>query len=577
MGASAQAATKEIYLLVGTQGIEKAKADLEYFDRQIKKVESSAKSLSQSMVKAYKDAAETGRKIEEASKKAAEAMQVASLNANGFSSALKTVGGAASRTVEILMRAAYLLPGLGFAGIVGGIVDMVSAVAGGTAQQIEYDKALKEQIEKTNKALAERKKHLEDVIALQIAAFNKQRGAIAGIAGVDPASLSPQGLQKSLELAEKQERLDITRNGLEKEYVDLLRQRALISEKGQRVGNLIEAGGLFNQAARVGQQIRAVEANLRRLRNEQIDINRDLRQFAGAPLNESEPKTKADKNTGADPLDAIKKRIAEYVKALAAFQQRYIKSILDADRNAVASLRKQQDADFALQVERYKFQQERIKEAYSAGKEAGGSGGMFAFIGEDLGAQNAADKIRGIQDAIHEGITRPAQIAKEATDQLGHGLADAAAAAILEGKSFKAAANEVLKSVARKALAMAIFEGAAALASLAILDFRGAALHGQAAATYGIVAGVAALGASATGGLRSGSGGGSSSGGTGVGAPKANTNGSGSGSGGATVYNFQVNYNGIRTSTRDHEDLIRLLNSQAGRNGAAKLDRRLVA
>jgi hypothetical protein len=47
-----------------------------------------------------------------------------------------------------------------------------------------------------------------------------------------------------------------------------------------------------------------------------------------------------------------------------------------------------------------------------------------------------------------------------------------------------------LRNLAIEATGKALFEGAAALASLAIRDFEGAALHGKSAAAYGIVAGV---------------------------------------------------------------------------------------
>lgn len=561
MGASAQAATKEIYLLVGTQGADKAKADLVDFDRAVKKTTDSAKDQAKSTDK-LSDAWERLGKIKEKTNQALEKV--------GFALA----------GVSLAMGGAI--------GIVGNVVTVFGDFIESITHAEEREKKLKDSIAATNQKIIEQKKHLQEVADLQFGSFNAARGRLASMAGVDTSAMSPRQLAAAEALAQRQDALTLSRNAKEREYVEILREQAALQARARSLGdvtqgNVIQAGALFNQARLSGQRRAAAESALRQYREQQVEIEREFRRVAGADLNAPGAAgggaAKDDGQTKA-LVDAIRDRIAAFVNGL--FEEKAARDkLFAASDKAAAEFRKKQEDDFKASADLYRQQKEalakRQEEAYSAGKEAGGSGGMFAFIGEDLGAQNAADKIRGIQDAIHEGITRPAQIAKEATDQLGHGLADAAAAAILEGKSFKAAANEVLKSVARKALAMAIFEGAAALASLAILDFRGAALHGQAAATYGIVAGVAALGASATGGLRSGSGGGSSSGGTGVGAPKANTNGSGSGSGGATVYNFQVNYNGIRTSTRDHEDLIRLLNSQAGRNGAAKLDRRLVA
>ena len=139
--------------------------------------------------------------------------------------------------------------------------------------------------------------------------------------------------------------------------------------------------------------------------------------------------------------------------------------------------------------------------------------------------------------------------------------------------------NEVLGGWKKQALAKSIFHTAAALASLAVLDFRGAALHGQAAATFGAVAAVAAVGAAATGGVRSpssGGGAGSSTGGSGGrGVPEANTGTSG-GAGATYVQYNTISYNGLRNDPADRQFVIDLLNQGAGRPGSARVDRRSV-
>lgn len=98
-------------------------------------------------------------------------------------------------------------------------------------------------------------------------------------------------------------------------------------------------------------------------------------------------------------------------------------------------------------------------------------------------------------------------------DQFGRGLAQSAANALLFGSSFTKSVNQAMKALAAHAASEALFEGAAAVASLALGRPEAAALHGQAAALYAGVATVAALGASATGGLRSGQQGGGGAGG----------------------------------------------------------------
>lgn len=112
------------------------------------------------------------------------------------------------------------------------------------------------------------------------------------------------------------------------------------------------------------------------------------------------------------------------------------------------------------------------------------------------------EKIKAIGDAVHESITKPMEIASEATSDLVAGMSEAAAAAIIEGSNFQKAANLIFRSLAKRALGMSLFEGAAALGSLAIGDVTGAGLHGKAAVAYGVAAGVFAIGGALTGGLR---------------------------------------------------------------------------
>lgn len=65
---------------------------------------------------------------------------------------------------------------------------------------------------------------------------------------------------------------------------------------------------------------------------------------------------------------------------------------------------------------------------------------------------------------------------------------DAGVAAAFAGESISDAIRTTLRGLAQEATARALFEGAAALGSLAIGDARGAALHGKSAAAFGIAA-----------------------------------------------------------------------------------------
>jgi len=66
------------------------------------------------------------------------------------------------------------------------------------------------------------------------------------------------------------------------------------------------------------------------------------------------------------------------------------------------------------------------------------------------------------------------------------------------GQAMQAMLSSTLRTVAKQATVKSIMEGAEAIASLAILDFRGAALHGAASAGFAAVAGAAYVGSALT-------------------------------------------------------------------------------
>ena len=146
--------------------------------------------------------------------------------------------------------------------------------------------------------------------------------------------------------------------------------------------------------------------------------------------------------------------------------------------------------------DRQKFEKERLSEWQKGASEAEFAWANFVDNAEP-------DRLKAIGDAIHENIAKPTQIAADALKDLANGFAQSTAAAIYEAKgldAWKRLTNEFLKELSRKAAASAIYEGAAALASLAIGDVPGAALHGKASLAYGVVAVGFGIGAAATGG-----------------------------------------------------------------------------
>lgn len=81
---------------------------------------------------------------------------------------------------------------------------------------------------------------------------------------------------------------------------------------------------------------------------------------------------------------------------------------------------------------------------------------------------------------------------------LGQGMANAAAATIIAGKGFKAAAHEMLEALAIQAGGQALWEAAMAIASLAMFNYPAAAMHGEAAGMFAAIAVGGALGAAGT-------------------------------------------------------------------------------
>jgi hypothetical protein len=117
---------------------------------------------------------------------------------------------------------------------------------------------------------------------------------------------------------------------------------------------------------------------------------------------------------------------------------------------------------------------------------------VFGGLSEAIFNDPEQEKMKAIGEAIQENIAKPANIAADALKDITQGFANAGAAAIWEGKNFKKATNEMLRGIGQQATAKALFEGASALAALALGDVPTAILHGKAAAAYGVVAGVAA-------------------------------------------------------------------------------------
>jgi hypothetical protein len=138
-----------------------------------------------------------------------------------------------------------------------------------------------------------------------------------------------------------------------------------------------------------------------------------------------------------------------------------------------------------------------------ASRVGGAAAGIFPGIADSMERADAA----AAEAFDAERVQQFADVAGGAADQLAKGFAASAASAILFGESFEKGVNQALRALALQAASESLYQGAKALAFLAMGNPAAATLAGEAAAAFGLVATLAGAGAAATGGLRGGGGG----------------------------------------------------------------------
>ena len=278
-------------------------------------------------------------------------------------------------------------------------------------------------------------------------------------------------------------------------------------------------------------------------------------------------------------------------------------ALIEALREAGAEIDARADRAAKLQAEIESRRASLLGEARAAGEAQAGRlgqfGGAFGAIqgGEDYGqinrfAQAEKDKIilpgeaeraqlEAFRDSVNANIVTPLEIAADTAHTFTQGFAEAAAAAILEGKGFQTGMQYVFKTLAKLYLVKSIAEQAEALASLAWGNIPGFIAHEKASGTFALIAGVSAIGVKASGGSfgQEAKDQGKSSNAQGPGARGVsnvnNNSASGSGSG-PTVYNINVAYNGFTADQKGHEHLIRMINGYGWRPGAYRIDPRAI-
>ena len=204
-----------------------------------------------------------------------------------------------------------------------------------------------------------------------------------------------------------------------------------------------------------------------------------------------------------------------------------------------------------------------MREAFQATTPRGVGGIFETAITTDEGTDERAAMVESLDQAIE-----PSTILAENMNSVTDAFADAGAAAILYGDNVADGVNRALNSIAREATARALFETGAAAASWALgpIGAPMARAHMRAAATFGLVAGVTALGAHLTGGINDGSE--SKTEDRGAQDPRAGRSTRSDATGSVTYY---ISYNGFTSDRRGHAELVNMMNSMGRLPGAPQI------
>ena len=503
-------------------------------------------SMTMTFVTVAPKATDAAKKLNEQLREQAMRQELAARESTKGASALALVGEAGSKTIAVMMRLSYLLPGLGFAGMIGGIAaglgalyDAMAGTAKGTgmmtAAMVEYGRVV-------NQVVADSVKKFDDLRVAQARAGLAMVGGSLGVKGEQlpfDQAMGAQKIQQDLEAARETQRKSL------EGVAELERRRAALEIDRAKAGKLLPTDPL------------AID-----LRRRRIEIDEQRRGFrsaydaAAAELRRlSAPYESAGGGGGkaGKPVDnslgAVVGRIAAEKSPRRGMEDSAMSGIgrmtgesYDASAEA-ARARAQEMTDFQLAQD----QRNAMMMAHTQG--APGEPvvpSIFAMLTateEEKAAfdQQLADAGAGIQ-SIYAETQRLAEDGKGMLTGLGKGLSTAAAASLLTGRSFKEAANNLLKSLAIQAAGQAIWETALGVGSLAMAAMgnptagASAALHFKAAGMFGVLAASFAGGASMTGGLRDGGGSPASGGGGGGGSSAAVGTGGGGGRGDAPVY-----------------------------------------
>ena len=513
--------------------------------------------------RAQEKARESAKKLQAEIAAVAQPLNAGKVAAEGFGKAF-----------TLINRAAYLLPGFGFAGILLAIGNAASWMAeqftGGTKATAIQDAALREYTRTVEAAT----KAVRELGQAQTAAG---RSAIGGALGIDPRALSGQARIDAARLGQQRDALDAAQKRIDAEYGALAARERSINERIEGLSESAKKGvklGMFGIAADIERDIDAIGATrlrldeeVRQLQSRETDYARTLERLRGLAAPTAAPRA-AGGRTGASreqPMGDMAFALPGRTVTAGEAVQRASSAWGEAGVIARAE-----------EERRAREQAEALERMHGLGLMAAGHAMPEAAPQAPslLSVLTADDEERARFEADMEtasaGVQRMYAATQEAADgarqlgrSMGLGLSNAAAAALLTGGSFKKLANDVLKSIAVQAASLAIFETAKGLGNLAIGNVASAALNFESAAMYGAVATVAGIGAGATGGLRSG--GSARSVSVGAAPSMGGTSQYGGGSGGATVVQVYISGEQVTRAVRVEQSRQRMTGGITGR------------
>lgn len=489
-------------------------------------------------VKVAKSAQEAGRGIEKMRDEANKAAQP--LNA------MKAVTEGFGKGLTFLQKAAAILPGFGIAGLLleignaaGWLADQFRAGEKSTALQsatlAEYTRVVNE----ATKAVRE----------LGRAQSEAGRSRIGGALGIDPRALSGESRIQGAQLEAERAKLDERQKALDTQAGEIAAAERSVLERGAalsasaangvRPGMFGTAASLEAEAKAIGERRRLLVAEAEKLRGAEIGLEsrvEGLRRAAGL----ADSQKTGDKRGGGRtvPMPKTEGPNVNGVWSLAPaagedVSPQGIQNVISLD-----AWKAKRAAEAAAQAQQVIDQRNAMMAGHStpagapAMPEVPSLLKMMTATDEERAAfdQQMADAGAGIK-GLYSETQRLADDGVNMLSGLGRGLSQAAAASLLTGKSFRAAANELLKSLAVQAAGQAIWETALGIGSLALAAFgnpaaaASASLHFKAAGMFAGLSLAFAGGAGFTGGMRGGSGGGGASAGGGGGmASAAGTN-----------------------------------------------------